>query len=216
MPRDLAGSWFPTGYHGHTRSKSRNDFLQEYRLAARPCPPERLIQRLRENPRKHSFSKHDNRHVFQGNAVYFESGLGTRRVKTAIAEGANFKPDLIAWAPLKEELAKAGPAHSTYRASYWHAQPPAAHSRFLLPHRLLPAPETYTTTYRHTYSHCQPNPSVLTDMMTGRVVTRPLEKEVTFAYMNGRLEPKTSQPRRPHTSLAPLSVSDCLKWHVTQ
>ncbi|XP_066554295.1 uncharacterized protein LOC136737515 isoform X2 [Amia ocellicauda] len=169
-----------------------------------------------ENPRKHSFSKHDNRHVFQGSAVYFETGKGSHRVKTVVAEGAKFNPDLITWAPLKDELAKSGPPLTTYRASFWCSQPTTVQGSIQLPHRLPPTTEAYSTTYRHAFSHCQPNLSVVTDMMTGRVVSGPLDKEATFTYINGRLEHTDERPKRPHTSFAPISVSDCLKWHVAQ
>ncbi|XP_067908044.1 uncharacterized protein [Heterodontus francisci] len=73
MAGAITGSWFPTGFHGHARSKSRNDIFQEYRQQAKPPPPEKLIKRLRESPLKHNFSKHDSQRVFHNSATYMEN-----------------------------------------------------------------------------------------------------------------------------------------------
>lgn len=37
---------FPSGYYGHFRSKSRNDFVNEYRQQAKPSPPEKFTRKL--------------------------------------------------------------------------------------------------------------------------------------------------------------------------
>lgn len=36
---------FPTGFHGHLRSRPRNDFVCEFRKLARPQPPKKFIAR---------------------------------------------------------------------------------------------------------------------------------------------------------------------------
>lgn len=36
---------YPTGYYGHFRSKSRADFVCEYRQLARPVPPKKFVVR---------------------------------------------------------------------------------------------------------------------------------------------------------------------------
>ena len=38
---------FPSGYYGHFRSKSRNDFVCEYRQLARPQPPDKFLNRAK-------------------------------------------------------------------------------------------------------------------------------------------------------------------------
>ncbi|XP_051777131.1 uncharacterized protein C3orf84-like [Erpetoichthys calabaricus] len=219
MTGDITGSWFPSGYYGHFRSKSRNDYLQEYRLAARPTPPEKLVQRLKDNPRKHSFSAHDNRHVFQTNAHYFESGLGRKKVKSSVAQSSRFNPTLISWMPLKLELSGTGPLFSTYRNDFHNSSSAGLSLQNSSQHTVMPIlspSESYNTTYQHAYSHCQPNSKIQTNMLTGRVSSESLVREATYSYFNGKPEPSFSNPRRPKsTPLVTLSVSDCLKWHTT-
>ncbi|XP_058844825.1 uncharacterized protein C3orf84-like isoform X1 [Acipenser ruthenus] len=210
MSGEVTGTWFPSGFYGHYLSKKRNDFIQEYRLEARPFPPERLVQRSKENPRKHVFSKHDNRQLFLSDATYFENGLGRFKVKSAISQAARFKPDFITWAPQKDEIARSGPGLSTYQTSFTQNQPPQAPNKLIVPRITMPElPAMYVTSYNHTYRHSQPNPSVNTDILTGKVVTWPLAKEATFAY---------TQPHRclnkKQTSSVPLTVSDCLLWQT--
>lgn len=36
-------SQFPSGFHGHFRSKSRSEFTIPYRHRAKPCPPEKFM-----------------------------------------------------------------------------------------------------------------------------------------------------------------------------
>ncbi|KAM4022520.1 ciliary microtubule inner protein 7 isoform 2-T2 [Anomaloglossus baeobatrachus] len=47
MPEAITGSWFPSGFHGHSRSHIRNDIYQEYRMEAKPPPPKAFTQRIR-------------------------------------------------------------------------------------------------------------------------------------------------------------------------
>ncbi|XP_029457060.1 uncharacterized protein C3orf84 homolog isoform X2 [Rhinatrema bivittatum] len=103
------GSKHPTGFYGHFRTRIRNDFKQEYRHEARPQPPRVFIQRMKENPAKHAFSRHDNRYMF---STVCAPGLGKRRfpVKSSL--------DLIDWLTLQDELKKARPLVSTYRLDF--------------------------------------------------------------------------------------------------
>ncbi|GFR75708.1 hypothetical protein ElyMa_002195100 [Elysia marginata] len=65
------GSWFPSGYYGHYRSKTRTDFVNEYRQLAKPQPPRRFIHRSSQPVVSHLFSTHDNRNSFMCDASYF-------------------------------------------------------------------------------------------------------------------------------------------------
>lgn len=112
---EIVGSWFPTGYYGHFRSKSRPDFLCEYRQLAKPQPPDRFIRRSMKPCSSHVFSYHDNRHAFLGDAVVFEQGLGRRRDST---RSYDFKPDFYTWLPHKEEVERGRPLVSTYKLDF--------------------------------------------------------------------------------------------------
>uniref|UniRef100_M3XH37 Uncharacterized protein n=1 Tax=Latimeria chalumnae TaxID=7897 RepID=M3XH37_LATCH len=132
---------------------------------------------------------------------------------------AKFNPDLIAWAPLQEELSRQRPLISTYRADFWPQKTPTAIPQLLVPRPIQPVLGTLPlrTTYRHTYSHCQPSPSISTDMLTGQVVSNPVQKEITFAYVNGRSEqPMRRLMRAQSAPSLRLTVSDCLSWHLPE
>ncbi|XP_072137031.1 ciliary microtubule inner protein 7-like isoform X4 [Mobula birostris] len=200
MAGAITGSWFPTGYHGHARSKSRNDIFQEYRLQAKPHPPEKLLKRL-------------------GNK-------GKYRTKSALGGSSEFKKDLISWIPTQSEGQQEWPIISTYQADFWHHRNPQS-TAVMIPQLLVPRVrqlitvtnprvETMQTTYRQFYSHCQPNPNVHTNIYTGIVQRMPMEKEATFVYVNPR--PKLANGRsRPRSSLSEcFTVADCLSWNVPQ
>ncbi|XP_059800677.1 uncharacterized protein C3orf84-like isoform X3 [Hypanus sabinus] len=217
---------FPTGYHGHARSKSRNDIFQEYRLQAKPHPPEKLLKRLRESPLKHNFSKHDSQLVFYDGATYMENNKGKYRTKSALGGSSEFKKDLISWIPTHSEGQQEWPIISTYQADFWHQRNPQS-TAVMIPQLLVPrvrqlitithpGVETMQTTYRQFYSHCQPNPNIHTNIYTGKVQRMPMEKEATFVYVNPR--PKLANGRSgPGSSLSEcFTVADCLSWNVPQ
>ena len=56
-------SQFPSGYHGHFRSKSRQEFTIPYREKAKPPPPTKFLNRSSARSTDHLFSRHDNRNV---------------------------------------------------------------------------------------------------------------------------------------------------------
>ncbi|XP_015761604.1 PREDICTED: uncharacterized protein C3orf84-like [Acropora digitifera] len=60
---DIRGTWFPSGFHGHFRSKSRSEFNIPYRHRAKPVPPEKFLNYAAERSNRHLFSRHDNRHA---------------------------------------------------------------------------------------------------------------------------------------------------------
>ncbi|XP_038668575.1 uncharacterized protein C3orf84-like [Scyliorhinus canicula] len=222
MAGAITGTWFPTGFHGHTRSKSRNDIFQEYRQQAKPPPPEKLIRRLRESPLKHNFSKHDSQRVFHDSATYLENSKTKCRAKTAFGRSSEFKKDLISWIPIQTERQQQWPLISTYKADFWHHRNPQS-TAVMIPQLLVPRvrplitvahprSEIMQTTYRQFYGHCQPNPNVHTNVFTGEVQSTPMEKEATFVYVNPK--PKTASGKWRATSLLSqgTTVADCLSW----
>ncbi|XP_043934651.1 uncharacterized protein C3orf84 homolog [Protopterus annectens] len=218
MPGASTGSWFPSGYHGHYYGKFRNDFLQEYRMQARPHPPDVFIQRLRENPRKHIFSAHDNRHCFPSTTMSFESGLGKRKVKKPSGPKPDFVPCLVSWASLQNDEKYPRPMISTYQSAYWHPKDsstiPQVLNPWAIPHDSTS--HSFITTYRHAFSHKQPNMNVNTNVLTGQVVDEPLAKEDTFMYVDGRHQrPLPPRSRRSQSALYHhITVSDCLTWDI--
>ncbi|XP_078269939.1 ciliary microtubule inner protein 7-like isoform X2 [Rhinoraja longicauda] len=226
MAGAITGSWFPTGFHGHARSKSRNDIFQEYRLQAKPPPPEKLLKRLRESPLKHNFSKHDSRLVFYDGATYMENNKGKWRAKSAFGRSREFNKDLISWIPTQTEGPQQWPLISTYQADFWHHRN-AQSAAVMIPQLLVPrvrrlitaahpGSETMQTTYRQYYGHCQPNPKVQTNVYTGEVQSKPMETEASFVYVNPK--PKLANGEwRPRSSPSEcITVADCLSWYVPQ
>ncbi|XP_048403397.1 uncharacterized protein LOC125460237 isoform X3 [Stegostoma tigrinum] len=221
---DLTRLEFPTGFHGHARSKSRNDVFQEYRQRAKPPPPEKLINRLRENPLKHNFSKHDSRQVFHDSATYLENSNAISRAKTAFGRRSEFKKDFMSWIPIQTDSQQQWPLISTYKADFWHHRNPQS-TKVMIPQLLIPRgqplitavyprSEIMQTTYRQFYSHCQPNPNIYTNVFTGQVQSTPMEKEATFVYVNPKPKPASGKCRaRPLLSQC-STVADCLFWPV--
>ncbi|XP_054832386.1 uncharacterized protein C3orf84 homolog [Eublepharis macularius] len=223
MPSPIVGTWHASGFYGNFRSKCRSDFTQEYRKAARPLPPDRFLQRLKETPSKHIFSKHDNRHAFSGSATCFENGLGRRRIEGSLPSTQN----LIDWMPLKEELQRERPLLSSYQADF--------RSRDSVPQMLVrhtraqgqPLYRTPSTTYQHmyrSYSFRDPILGVAAKEPELIMPALPTSSESTAATSS---EPATTDAGRCTETLAPgpfyrrcalhspaqLTVSDCLHWY---
>lgn len=197
----MAGSWFPSGFHGHYRSHFRNDICQEYRMAARPTPPKAFVQRTKDNPTKHTFSRHDNRHVLPNCVFSFENGLGKKKLLQH-RESYNF----TYWKPLEEELRRQRPLISTYRTDFWRVDDdPGRPPQLLVPHlsRATSALCSEVTTYR--------------DMMRSHVHLKssehPTLTDVPQISNNTRAGTEGISLRRAKS--APynrLTVSDCLVW----
>ncbi|CAK8681549.1 unnamed protein product [Clavelina lepadiformis] len=227
---DLVGTWFPSGYYGHHRSKTRNDILQDFRHEATPMPPNQFIKWVRTSPDTHRFSKHDNRHSFPTDASYFDTGLGRRKGAASITA---FKPDLMTWFPHKDEIAKEGSSVSMYRLDFRKG---GVKSTETLPQRLSPrirkkmaemeandARLKWISDYKRQFSHGQPNPRVDIDLNTGRAYTGVEKNPRSHQYVNmtGKLK-KVVPPYLAHTirrtkSAPPtrFSVGDCLVWNPT-
>ncbi|XP_053325414.1 uncharacterized protein C3orf84 homolog [Spea bombifrons] len=209
MPGAVAGSWFPSGFHGHFRSHSRNDFYQEYRQEARPHPPHAFIERIKEHPTKHTFSRHDNRHIFPSCVFSFENGLGKRKpMKTRESN------DFIQWIPLEDELKKQRPLVSTYRTDFWKRE--GDETEFKIPQllaprlRLLSSPSfPQTTAYRQTLRSHQPRLSVTMDK-TDSFNQRSPSKAISCDFVNGGSE--LTRMRARSAPSKHLTVSDCLVW----
>ncbi|XP_077180995.1 ciliary microtubule inner protein 7 isoform X2 [Paroedura picta] len=228
MPSPIVGTWHANGFYGNFRSRCRSDFTQEYRKAARPPPPDRFLQRMKETPSKHIFSKHDNRHAFPGSAMCFENGLGRKRIEGSLPSTLN----LIDWIPLKEELQRERPLVSSYQADY--------RSRDKLSQRLVPRDRaqrqplhrTPSTTYQHTYrSYCLRDPILGVLKEQGAKDPEPdAPAPATSSEPTG--DPTPSTPPTGNAARSPdppapgrfyrrcallrpvrLTVSDCLHWY---
>ncbi|CAD5115747.1 DgyrCDS4692 [Dimorphilus gyrociliatus] len=109
---DIVGTWYPTSFHGHARNKTRYDFQIDYRQRAKPEPPLKFLSRSRQNISKHPFSQHDNRHSFLSDALYFEEGLGRRRIDNSTCKS---EVDLLDWKPVKTDFSRQS---SEYKFAY--------------------------------------------------------------------------------------------------
>ncbi|KAH3819145.1 uncharacterized protein LOC127882425 [Dreissena polymorpha] len=147
---DIQGSWFPSGYYGHFRSKSRADFVCEYRQLARPIPPKKFIARSTEPTRRHVFSHHDNREAFLNDALIFQQGLGRRRVPNSTY---HFKNDFMAWMPEREYVEKTQrPLASTYKQDFAQSKKQLFIERPKTSFEGVP-----TTSYRYAHGSGAPN-----------------------------------------------------------
>lgn len=160
---DTIGSWYNSGYHGHFRSKSRNDFICEYRQLAKPQPPKVFYKRTQQPVSGHIFSKHDNRHSFMNDALYFEQGLGRKRIQTKNTN--RFNEDLLTWMPQKQEVHRGGAKKSMYKIDYRGV----AQQR--LAEQLIQRPKTSfdddclpITTYRYAHGDENPNRHLISAM----------------------------------------------------
>ncbi|XP_068107616.1 uncharacterized protein C3orf84 homolog isoform X2 [Hyperolius riggenbachi] len=204
MPEAITGSWFPSGFHGHYRSNIRNDICQDYRMAARPPPPKAFAQRIRENPAKHTFSRHDNRHIFPSSVFSFENGLGKKKLLQH-RESYNF----IYWKPLEEQLSRQRPPLSTYRTDFWRLDDEPVNVPQLLVPRLN----------RATSASC-PGVTTYRDMMRCHVPLQIPERPTLTdspQIFNSRAGTEGMTLRRAKS--APynrLTVSDCLTWRMPE
>ncbi|XP_046568450.1 uncharacterized protein LOC124276843 [Haliotis rubra] len=193
MASEIAGSWFPSGYYGHFRSKSRNDFVCEYRQLAKPQPPEKFYKRAKQPITRHVFSHHDNRHSFLNNALYFEEGLGRKRVTNSTY---NFKPEFISWMPEREYVARMRPLASTYKIDFM----PERQSHQLIVKRPQTSFEgVATTTYRYAHGNESPNRDCINAMNN---------QALMLSTHSKRLRSKSARPQVRET------VASCLSWHV--
>jgi len=187
-----AGSWFPSGYYGHYRSRVRTDFVNEYRQLAKPQPPKRFIHRSTMPAAAHQFSIHDNRNSFMCDATYFEQGLGRKRHPD---RSATFDPDFIAWKPAKEMRNFGRPLTSTYRTDFRREE--------LNMQKLVKRPKTsfdtpLTTTYRTVHGADSPNRDFINAMNNEALM-------LTTQHRQRQARQKKSDCRE--------TVASCLSWY---
>lgn len=192
MATDIVGTWFPTGYHGHFRSKCRADFVCEYRHLARPQPPEKFYNRAKQPTRKHVFSHHDNRQAFLSDALMFQQGLGKRRVPNSTY---NFKQDFITWMPEREFVERSRPLTSTYKIDFKKNE---SKTQFIIKRPKTSFDGAPTTTYRYAHGDESPNKQTI-DAMNNTALKLSLlnrkDKPMSGKYNQGR-----------------ESVASCLTW----
>lgn len=193
---ETTGSWFSSGYHGHFRSKSRTDFICEYRQIAKPHPPKAFLKKAKEQTAKHAFSHHDNRNSFMTDAQYFEQGLGRRRSPT---RRYDFDPNFISWHAEKEKIARRRPVSSTYRKNF--KQTVTSN----IPQIIVKRPMTSFEGVAHSsyqYYHCgrQPNKTLIDAAANAALLLSAHQRQQTRNAQTGRFEPSES-------------VASCLKWH---
>ncbi|XP_033745267.1 uncharacterized protein LOC117330849 [Pecten maximus] len=212
MTEQVVGTWFPSGYYGHFRSKSRNDFCNEYRNLARPQPPKKFFNRSKQPTPRHVFSHHDNRESFLNDALYFEQGLGRKRVPN---ETYNFKRDFITWMPEKEYMERSRPLVSTYKVDFKSKKTEITKfsstismeekQHHNIPQIMVKRPKTSfdgvpTTSYRYSHGDMSSNPN----------------KELITAVNNDALQ--LSLLNRKNRAMSAKSsgresVASCMIWH---
>ncbi|XP_025106888.1 uncharacterized protein LOC112571805 [Pomacea canaliculata] len=188
---EIVGSWFPSGYYGHFRSKSRNDFVCEYRQLAKPQPPNKFFVRSRQPSARHLFSHHDNRQSFLSDALYFEQGLGRKR---SPGKAYSFKPDFYTWIPIQKEIESSRPLVSTYKLDFTNNG---------VKQLLVRRPKTSfegppTTTYRYTHGTAAPNHEEL------QAIASPA---LALSAAHRLTRAKSARPACRET------VASCLSWY---
>ncbi|KAM4022521.1 ciliary microtubule inner protein 7 isoform 3-T4 [Anomaloglossus baeobatrachus] len=173
-------------------------------MEAKPPPPKAFTQRIREQPTKHIFSRHDNRHIFPSSVFSFENGLGKKKL-LKYRESYNFTH----WTPLDAELKRQRPLISTYQTDFWRKD---GETGKVVPQILVPRVSRatsascsgLTTTYRHMLRSCgdlQASQNSITTDIT-------LISNKTRAGTSG-----VSLLRAMSAPYKRLTVSDCLVWH---
>ncbi|XP_077307761.1 ciliary microtubule inner protein 7 isoform X3 [Lithobates pipiens] len=158
-----------------------------------------------ENPAKHTFSRHDNRHIFPSSVFSFENGMGKKKLLQH-RDSYNF----IYWKPMEEELKRQRPLTSTYRTDFWRVDDdPGSAPQLLVPrmNRATAASYSEVTTYRDMMrSHANLKTSEHSALTGGPEISN-----------NIRVGTEGISLRRAKS--APynrLTVSDCLVWRVPE
>ncbi len=185
---NIIGSWNKEGFHGHSRSKPRNEFSAQFRLSARPSPPEKFKIRLKSSATKHIFSEHDNRQAFLNDPELFSKGMGKKKIETI--NKSRWNPEFIAW---ENECGRGAPhKNSLYQRDYCNMTVPPR----LLQNRLR-TEVTQISSYKDDYSYGMPNAH------TCREVKSEISNRFDYKY-----RAKTSVPKER------MSVASCMNWTV--
>ncbi|XP_075039637.1 ciliary microtubule inner protein 7 isoform X2 [Mixophyes fleayi] len=172
-------------------------------MEAKPPPPTAFVQRMKENPAKHIFSRHENRHIFPSSVYSFENGLGKKKILKS-RESHNFTH----WLPLEEEMKRQRPLLSTYRTDFWTLDEKTGKAPQLLVPRMNRATSASycgLTTYKH----------MLKSHVNLQASQDPVTKQMPAIYNNNRAG--TAGPSLQRSMSAPykrLTVSDCLIWRT--
>ncbi|XP_069062270.1 uncharacterized protein C3orf84 homolog isoform X2 [Pleurodeles waltl] len=172
MESSITGSWFASGFHGNFRSRARDDILQAYRHEAQPQPPPLFLQRLKEDPRKHLFTKHENEQAVPRTVRNINEGTVTLSLVPKPQHPFNF----LEWGPLQEELKRQRPPFTTYQHDFWKRGDYKTDKKIpqlLVPRLSLGRPlmRTPSTIYQHSYKR---HPISVTDHLSrnGQVTPR--------------------------------------------
>ncbi|MEE6502338.1 hypothetical protein FKM82_004488 [Ascaphus truei] len=208
----VTGSWFPTGFYGHSRGRNRNDIRQEYRKEAQPHPPQTFVKRMKEYRGNHIFSQHDNRQIFPSSVLNFGNGQGKRKpLKTGVSY--NFTH----WAPVEEELKRHMPHISTYQSDFWGKEEimPMNFPQLLVSRvrQLTSASCSGRTTCRHMLRSEQPKQSFSKDKVNNQDPQETTVKDISHLLNNaGPGAAKTGFQRAWSAPYQRMTVSDCLIW----
>ncbi|CAH3195163.1 unnamed protein product, partial [Porites evermanni] len=91
---------FPTGFHGHFRSKSRSEFTIPYRQRAKPCPPRKFLNYATLFRSLNSMTFHDSfRHDLLKFSITFGlAGMGKRKyLQPGQTQHTRGTQDIITW-----------------------------------------------------------------------------------------------------------------------
>ncbi|XP_072025305.1 uncharacterized protein [Amphiura filiformis] len=229
MAADSQGTWYPSSFHGHFRSKHRNDFVNEYRQQAKPSPPGKFVRRLTSASTHTVLSHHDNRFSFLNTVTSFQDGLGKKKVDSNIK--SKFIPDFIAWVPHKKEISQSGPLESVYKDTFRESEssrnpyPQILVNTISKPKAVIDIANLTTTksvysdpvsvedathpitTYEFAHSHMQPNRNIFTNMNTGQIESTPLPMQITPNYINPQVPSIYDRPKTALTRLRRARIS---------
>lgn len=185
---NIIGSWNKEGFHGHNRAKSRIEFSNNFRLSAKPSPPEKFKIRFRDNAVKHPFSKHDNKQAFLNDPDLFSQGIGKKKVDTL--NKSVWNPNFIAWKNI-EGRGTDKPKKTLYQRDF---------SSFSSPSKLLQNRDSFDSplisAYTGSFSHGQPT----------KERSREIQNDLSTRFSFNRA--KTCIPAQRS------SVADCMVWNV--
>jgi len=211
MATDVVGSWFPSGYHGHFRNKSRTTVVNEYRQKARPNPPEIFHRRFREIRAKNPFTSHDNRTALILDAMSFGEGVGKKRVDSKFA--SRYQPDFFNWAGDRgldqgyisvNQITYNGGSPSPSRKVFM-PEPSGEKSSLTNPN----------STYRLSYGHTPVNSRFhFTPAATAQVKPNMELPPMTARQLNPKpsSDPKLAKMRTKSAPPKSSTVQDCLIW----
>ncbi|CAF0719257.1 unnamed protein product [Rotaria sp. Silwood1] len=206
----VVGSWFPSGYYGHFRARSRADLCNYFRQLARPTPPKKFLDRQKAEATTHAFSRHDNRFKFESDPLVrgTQTGFGKRKAQTNIR--GEFDPLFVSWIP-KNVDPKAfvdDVKITSYADEYNHdATAPHILAEVQLVQPIindnekaatLPSSPPEITVYASTYRHGQPDPEQ----------SKQIRRETFERFLTTRTRLVEQQRNQRSTS-----VASCLVWN---